>query len=300
VGLPQPVSARWRELAHRIYLYSVGSLTLGALGPHRSVCLAGWLGRSLYDINRVARARLDAALRRTYGATLSEPQRQAIARDAFANAAQFWAEIALSGRFLTPTAWPHYVRVAEPPLWADVARSARPALLVTAQLGNPAVGAFVLGETLRPVHCVVDPMSTAVLERAGWTSRRRPDVRLVPQARAARDLPPILDRGGKVIIIGDRPRLSGPAVEAPFLGRTLCAYRTVGVLAARHHARVVVWTCTRHRSRPLAFTIRCESMIDPPPGAVEQTTRRYLAALEVAIHAAPEQYRWTAPPTERA
>jgi lauroyl/myristoyl acyltransferase len=247
-----------------VYLRRIVGTAFGAAGLDRATRWGSWIARNLFDLNPPARKRIEANLLTAYGHTLSAAGRERLARAVFDNIARFWIEVIFARRLLKPGSWMQFVRVADPETWQRLAADPRPAIFVSAYFGNVAVGAYALGQIFRPVHVLIDRLELPVL--GPWQDELYAERNVRPIAReaAVRDLPRILDAGGKVMILGEHARSTGRAIEVPFLGRMRRCYTTIGVLAARHNARVVVFSTGRlpPPSPPFRFELRCHDMID--------------------------------------
>jgi lauroyl/myristoyl acyltransferase len=308
-----------------VYLRRIVGTAFGAAGIERATHWGSWIARNLFDLNPPARKRVEASLLAAYGHTLSAARQEQLARAVFDSIARFWVEALFARRLLRPDSWTRFVRVADRETWQRLAGDRRPAILVTGYFGNVAVGAYVLGRIFRPVHVLIDRVELPVLRP--WQDALYADrnVRLIAREEAVRELPRILDAGGKVMILGEHARRTGRAFEVPFLGRVRRCYPTIGILAARHNARVVIFS-TRRLSPPapaFRFEVRCHEVIDPggPVGALAdeaapsegRTSRpsgvrdprppvadparavveRCVGALERLIRESPEQYDWS-------
>lgn len=299
------------------YLRRVVGTAFAAAGIDRATAWASWIARNLFDLNPPARKRIEANLLAAYGHTLSAAGRERLARAVFDNIARFWVEALFARRLLKPGSWQRFIRVAEPETWQHLAADPRPAILVTGYFGNVAVGAYALGQILHPIHVLIDRFEVPVLREWQDELYRQRHVRPISRQDAVRELPRILDAGGKVMILGDHARPTGPAIEVPFLGGIRRCYPTIGLLAARHNARAVVFSARRLPGPPFRFELRYHDMIAPdtekvaclggrascPPGGrdarpptadpVHEITERYMAALEKIIRESPDQYDWT-------
>ncbi len=280
-----------------LYLRRVVGTAIGAAGFARATAMACRLARGVYGLAPPARQRIEANLLDAYGHALSARSREALARNVFEHIARFWVETAFAPRFLRPGSWRRFVTVAEPEVWSAAAKDGRPAILVSTYFGNVAVGAYVLGQIFRPVHVVIDRIEAPVLRQWQDDLCRQPHVRLIAREDALDALPRILNVGGRIMVLGEHIRPHGPAIEVPFLGRPRRLYRTIGILAARHNARVVVFSCEREGGgRAPRFTLRCHDRIDPAAPSADiphAVIARYAAALEGMIRDRPEQYLWT-------
>ncbi len=246
-----------------IYLRRIVATALGAAGIDRAMRWGSWIARNLFDLNPPARKRIEARLLAAYGHTLSAAAQEQLARAVFDNIARFWVEVLFARRLLKPGSWTRFIRVADPGTWQCLTADPRPAILVCGYFGNIAVGAYALGQILRPAHVLIDRLEVPVLREWQDQLYAERNVRPVAREAATRELPRILDAGGKVMIVGEHSRREGRAIGVPFLGGVRRCYPTVGVLAARHNARVVVFSVRRLPGPPFRFELRCHDTIAP-------------------------------------
>ena len=274
-----------------LYLRRVVGTAIGAAGIERAMRWGRWLARRIFELNPPPRARVVANLTAAYGEALSPEQRERLARAVFENVACFWVEVAYARRRLTPGAWRRCVRLVDDARWATLTARPGPALFVSTHFGNPAVAVYAIGQLCQPVHVVFDAFEMPLLRRWQDELYRHRNVQLISRTEAAAALPDILAAGGKIVLLGTHLRPHGRGVNISFLGRTRSFYPTIGLLAARHAAPVVVFSNTR-TATPFQFELRCEKIIEPV-GEPDEITAATVAAMERMIHAAPHQYLWT-------
>jgi lauroyl/myristoyl acyltransferase len=297
----------------------------GAIGVETATKAARLLARSVFDLNPPARRRMESNLRQALGdcphfarkeqeARSSQALRrrripakwglspspgraeaERIARAAFENVASFWVEVLFCRRRLMPGKWHRYVDVADRAAWATLGGEARPALLVTGYLGNPAVAACVLSELVPPVYVLVDPVSRMLIQASGGVDRRFRGLRFIDVRDAPRRVPEVMQAGHRLLVLAGTARRGPGGVDVPFLGHPARHPAAIARLAIRHQAEIVVFHCTRRADPAFSFELRAVDRIRPRAGEATAAivTRDYLAALERTVRANPEQYLWT-------
>ena len=118
---------------------------------------------------------------------------------------------------------------------------------------------------------------------------------LVPAERALQRLPAVLEAGGTVALVADHPA-ERRGLPVTFLGLPTTVTRTVGLLAWRYKADVVVAGIRRLR-RAFRFAIEVNDIIKYAAWAgqaepIAYITGRYLRGLEQLILRDPTQYLW--------
>jgi lauroyl/myristoyl acyltransferase len=107
-------------------------------------------------------------------------------------------------------------------------------------------------------------------------------------------LPAVLESGGAIGVVADHHD-ERRGVQARFLGLPTRAPRTVGVLAARHSADLVV--AGVRRVGVFRFKVQVAAIIKPAAwrelaDPVPAITEAYLRAIETLVWNDPTQYHW--------
>lgn len=292
-----------RETLRRAYLRRVVAPTLRIAGPRFTDRLARRAGSGLYrlapPIREIALRRATRALSSTH--TPAEIRR--IVSLSFEHAARFWAETLFVQRMIGRGTWQRFVTIegtraaATPAVSVDAMlaahRSGRGIIFTTAYFGNPAVAAAALGRWLGAIHVV------AAFDGGGgfWANdlRGMSGVHIVPRREAVQRIPVILESGGAVFVIGEHHRPRG-GVPVEWLGTSICAYPTLGLVSRATGALIAPFLCARtgafHFSMELAACLApCDDF------APYDMVRAALRSLECGIRQRPEQYLWamTAP-----
>jgi len=278
-----------------LYLRRVIGTAAGCCGPRLAGAAARWLARGVFDLSPPARHVAARRVAQAYGSRFSESQRDGLVLASFEHFASFWAEAIFARRKLAAAGWRSHVGLTRADDLRELAGGRRGVIFVTAYLGNPAVGAYVLAQLARPLYVVVDWAAQPLLRRWQVELYRQPNLVPLTRAAAAHSAERILAEGGKLFLIGEhtRPGRSGPLVS--FLGARRCFYPTVALLACRCRVPVAVVTC-RRLSHHFCFELEPAGTIEPPgphhPDPVMEVTRGYVAAMERSILQWPQQYYW--------
>lgn len=225
----------------------------------------------------------------------SEADAERIVRGMYEHTGRFWGESLFVSRHLRESSWRRFVELQERRRWEAIAETRRGCLIATSYYGHPGVLACALGQIFRPLHVVADQIGdpTAAawqheLYRARW-------VESLDRARAASELPRLLDRGAAVMIIAEAERATGRACPIRFLGRRIRAYPTLARLARSFDAPIIPAVC-RRRAATFQFDIAMNGVVEAGPTAEEADVMGdVLARIETLIAEDPGQYLWTTP-----
>jgi len=281
------------ESARHAYLRWVIAPTLRALGMRATTRLAAAIARGVCRMNtpggQLARRRIVAAVGARSIAT------DVTVEQMYEHIARFWVEVLFTRRLMRPDRWEAMFRVNGRDQLERLATDRRGCLLATGYYGSLTMGAFALGQIFRPIHVVADTAAQPGL--AAWQRdlSRIEGIRIVDRARAAREIPAVLQRGGAVLIVCEQSRRRGPGVPLRFLGADLQAYPTLERLARWYDVPVAVVTC-RREPQPTRFTLALHSTHEWRAAMNEgELTRDLLASLERAVWEEPSQYLWNVP-----
>ncbi len=313
-----------RESWRQRYLTSVVVPALRVLGPQRVDRLARFLVESRPAPNdereRILTCRIGRALgvsdapAKSESSVGSESARQiaALRQSNRLHHARFWAELpfvlaaarksSLRSCFVnadsilhqTGSVWPE---IDKPTGHAGANgdqsfRGSSGVLYASACFGNPVVAALALREMHGTLTVVADfdHFPTTKSWRRYW--KRIGGLRVIDRSRAVRELPDILGSGGAVFLLADHFRPRGAGVAVSWLGRARTAYRTAGILAARHGARVVPVAATR-TDAAMRFELWLGKVTDAAKD-VDSVVRDALSQLETRVLLAADQYHWVA------
>ncbi|MEL6741895.1 MAG: lysophospholipid acyltransferase family protein, partial [Planctomycetota bacterium] len=219
-----------------------------------------------------------------------------------------------SPRFMNGGAWYRHQTFETIFPGLDDVLDGRPAVCVTAHIGNWEMVGQSLAVLGVPVDALYRPLDLAPLDAWMREVRARTGMRLVDKFGAMRRLPAIVNGGAIPAIVADQN--AGERGEfVPFFGRLTSSYRSVAAVLLRTNATAVVGGSLREpgdrslgidaihdgsfgrRVDELAYrcqmisAIRPEDWADQPDPAF-YITARYRRELEQLIRRAPDQYFW--------
>lgn len=270
------------------------------LGPRAAYAFTGWMARLIYDSIDPLRIRSEAQARAALGTTVPADRIPQLAEDAFLHRMWNLADLYLADRYLhRGTYTRHGGEVPEPFLGRMLAaqRRGQAAILLTGYYGSFDLLPVFLGFNGIRSSAIYLPHANPSFDALRRRIRGRSGVELVPLENASR-LGDVLAAGGTIALVADH-HADRKGLPVTFLGLPTRAIRSVGLLAWRHQADVVV--AGIHRvGRQFRFEIKVEDVItcgdwaqaDDP---VVYITTRYLRAIERLILEDPTQYLWAYP-----
>ncbi len=269
-----------------------------ATGPRVAYAITALAARAMYRLLTPLRQRAEAQCRAALHDRVPPGRIPAIAAQSWVQRVWNLTDLLLADRLLHPGTYHRYGgRIPDDRRQElrDAQRRRQPTILLTAYYGS---------YDLLPLFLGFNGVTAAALYRAHRntrfdTFRRRVRARggceLVPVEQALQRLPAVLDDGGTIAIVADH-HAEHRGLPATFLGLPTLALPTVGILAVRHRADVVV-AGIRRIHRRFQFAIEVTDVIKPsrwddaadPVGVI---TDAYLAGLEQLVLRDPTQYLW--------
>ncbi len=284
------------EAVRYFYLRRVVATALGALGLEATRALAGRLACGVFDFNTAGRQRAEARLREALDGTANQRDISATVRAMYDHLARFWTEVLFAKRLLRDSSWRRFVRLDGEDVLRSMARDRRGCVLATAYYGNPAVGAYALGQIFRPLHVIVDSLAQPQLRSWQQELYSQRWIKPIDRRSAAQALPAVLGSGGAVMMIGEHQRPRGRAVSTRFLGRTMNCYPTLGRLARWFDVPIGVFTCRRRGDDAFSFTLNLHATLEHhAAGSDDALVDQVMAALQQSVMTCPEQYHWAMP-----
>lgn len=267
-------------------------------GPRAAYAVSGLLGRWLYRLLTPVRVRSEAQCWAALGGRIAATDVRRVAEQAFVHRIWNLTDLWLAGRLLHPGTYERYGgRIPEPHLQnlLDVQRRGQPAILVSAYYGPFDLLPIFLGYNGVRAGVVYQPHANAAFDAQRRQIRARSGCELIPVNQAVERLPQILEHGGTVAIVADH-HVERRGVPITFLGLPTQAVRTVGLLAWRYSADVVVAGIRRLRD-VFQFEIDVVDVYKAPAWAghtdpVRYITERYARGLEALVLRDPTQYLW--------
>ncbi len=291
-----PALVRAALWASNVYRRLLG-VALGVAGPRVAYAFTGLLARWLYRSLEPFRLRSEAQCRAALGGRVPAERIPEIAERSFVHRIWNLTDLMLADRLLHPRTCHRYGgRLPEEPLAALLAaqRRRQPIILLTGYYGPFDLLPMFLGFNGVRAGVVYRPHGNAAFDAYRKRIRGRGGCEMIPVDQAAGRLGDILHAGGTVAIVADHHAERGLPVT--FLGLPTKAWRTVGLLAWRYEADLVVAGIRRVRERfqfeiVLTDTVKHEEW-QREPEPVAYLTHRYLGGLERIILDDPTQYIW--------
>lgn len=273
----------------------------GIVGPRAAYFVTGHLARLLYALLTPIRERAEAQCAAALGRHVAAERIPHIARQSFVHRVWNLTDLFLADRLLHPRTYERYGgRIPEPHLtrMLGAQRRGRATILLTAYYGPFDLLPVFMGFNGIRSGAVYRPHDNPVFDAYRRRIRSRGGCELVTVDKAAHRFSEILDGGGSVAIIADHHAERGGMAET-FLGLPTKAIRSVGLLAWRYDADVVV-AGIRRVDRSFHFQVIVNDVLyardwrgkeDP----VAFITDFYLRSLERLILSDPTQYLWAHP-----
>ncbi len=283
--------------AIRTGLVGVNALPLPAM-----LNLARTLGRTYGGLG-VNRKRVDKAIDRLAIALpeYDEQQRADLVMRSYEHLAMLAVELAVLARYLTEDAWSDYIELGTLDRVIRPLLDERPSLLLTAHCGNWEVLGYTMALLGFRMHAVYRPLDLRPADRWLRHTRSRRGLELVDKFGAMYQLPRLLAQNESVAFVADQ-NAGQRGLHVPFLGRLASSYKSIGLMAIQHRARIIVGCAQRQCPEPgkpasMNYKIEIEDRIDPEdwesqPDPLFYVTARYRRAIEQSVRRAPEQYLW--------
>lgn len=268
------------------------------IGPRRAYRITGWGALLMYRLLDPLRARSEAQCRAALHAQVPAEDVPRIAAQSFVNRARNLTDLMLASYRLRANTYERYGgRIPEPYLGAllEAQRHRQPTILLTAYYGSFDLLPIFLGYNGIRAAVVYLPHSNAGFDAYRRSIRSQSGCEMVPVENGARRLEQVLSEGGTVAIIADH-HVEDRGMPVTFLGLPTKALRSVGLLAWRYEADVVV-AAIRRLDDTFRFQIVVADVMSHKESASQDDpvafiTNRYLRAMERVILADPTQYLW--------
>lgn len=271
------------------------------LGPRAAYAITGLLARALYGLVEPLRTRSEAHCRAALAGRVPEADIPRIAETAFVHRVWNLADLFLADRLLHKGTYARFGgRLDEPWLsrMLNAQQRGQPVILLSGYYGSFDLLPMLLGFNGIRAGVVYLPHENAAFDAYRRQVRARSGCKMIPVREATARLPAILGAGGSVALIADH-HAGGRGVPSTFLGLPTRTIRSVGLLAWRYHADVVV-AGIRRIGNAFRFRIIVQDVIEAgkwadQPDPVTYITERYLRGLEAIVLQDPSQYLWAYP-----
>ncbi len=253
------------------------------------------LGDLLFRFDRRHRERAMQHLRLSFP-DWTERRYRRVARDSMRNITYLGVEFLFTTRLLTPSTWRRHVR------FGDLSEALRLQLerrtgviLLTAHFGNWEIAGYTMAALGFPSVSVARRLDNPHLDRYVFQVREAAGQRIVDKKGAMKDVPEVLDAHGSVGFVADQDAgRKGAFVD--FFGRKASTYKSIGLMAMRYGAPIIVGYGKRLEER-FEFEIGVQRIIHPSEWAHRDDpllwiTQEYTRAVEDLVRSAPAQYLW--------
>ena len=299
-----PLSRAQSMLIQPAMYTALRSLLVGvhALPLPTMLRLSQSLGRS-FGGAKMNRKRVGRAIDRLGVAMpeLSIEQRTRLVQQSYEHLAMLAVELAVLPRYLTEDAWSDYIELGELDRVIRPLIDERPSLLLTAHCGNWEVLGYTMALLGFRMHAIYRPLDLRPADRWLRQTRSRRGLELLDKFGAMHNLPGLLERGESVAFVADQ-NAGQRGLQVPFFGRLASSYKSIGLMAIQHRARIIVGSARRLSTDPgarvnMKYRIEIQDRIDPEdwesqPDPLFYITARYRRAIEQSVRSAPEQYLW--------
>jgi len=284
----------WCNNLHRRLLTALFAI----IGPRSAYWITRWGARTLYSLVDVLRERSEVQCRAALAGRVPEEDVPHIARQSFVSRAWNLTDLMLATRRLRAGTYCELGgRIEEPYLDRLLAaqRTGKPAILVTAYYGPYDLLPAFLGYNGVRATIVYLPHRNAGYDRFRQRIRGQSGCQSISVSEAGPRIGQLLGQGQTVALVADH-FVQHRGMPVTFLGLKTKALRSVGLLAWRYGADVVVAGIRRiderfHFKIVVADVVEREE-IAAHADAVAMVTDRYLRALEQLILGDPTQYMW--------
>jgi len=255
-------------------------------------------GGARFNRTRVERAvdRLEVAM-----PEMCRDQRAELVLQSYEHLAMLAIELVVMPRYLTEDAWTDYVEVGPLDRIIRPLIEESPTLLLTAHCGNWETLGYTMALLGFRMHVLYRPLDLRPANAWLRQTRSRRGLELVDKFGAMNRLPGLLETGESIGFVADQ-NAGDRGMQVPYFGRLASTYKSIGLMAIQHRAKIIVGNARRLATNPneavkLKYRIEVYDRIDPEdwesqPDPLFYITARYRRALEQSVRKAPEQYLW--------
>lgn len=284
----------WLGNLHRRVLASVFVI----IGPIIAYRITGWGARLIYHLLAPLKQRSEAHCRAALQDKIPSENISKIAAQSFVNRARNLTDLMLASQLVRANNYQIFGGLIPEPHRTELLagqRRGQPTILVSAYYGSFDMLPVFLGYNGVRAAVVYLPHNNAGFDAYRRRVRGQSGCEMVPVENAAARLGQVLGEGGTVAILADHHVESG-GMPVTFLGLPTNASRSVGLLAWRYEANVVVAAIRRVNARFQFQTIVADVIYNTEAAGqddrVSYVIERQLRALERVIIEDPTHYLW--------
>ena len=286
---------RWRDgLDYLVYLgVRLIICVLQALPERGCYAFAGALTWVAVDLFRIRRGVVEENLAHAFP-NKSVAEREQIHREMWQHFGLLICEIAQAGRRIHETNWRDHVRLGNArPLVRLMLRS-DPLIAVTGHFGNFEMCGYLAGLLGFPTYTVARPLDNRYLHDFLISFRQSTGQFILPTKGSAPDAQRIMDRGGKLALLGDH--YAGPkGCWVDYFGRPASCHKSIALLSLASECPLMV-IHTKRTTGFLQFEMTMAGCHDPQLDSkgetVPELTQWYTQQIEQIVQDAPGQYWW--------
>ncbi|MGV6813659.1 MAG: lysophospholipid acyltransferase family protein [Phycisphaerales bacterium] len=232
---------------------------------------------------------------------LVRDERYELVLQSYEHLAMLAVELAVMPRYLTEDAWTDYVELGPLDTVIRPLIEEAPTLLLTGHCGNWETLGYTMALLGFRMHVLYRPLDLRPADAWLRQTRSRRGLELVDKFGAMHKLPELLSAGESVGVVADQ-NAGDRGLQVPFFGRLASSYKSIGLMAIKNRAKIIVGHARRLPTKPneetkLKYRIEIDDRIDPEdwesqPDPLFYITARYRRAIEHSVRTAPEQYLW--------
>jgi KDO2-lipid IV(A) lauroyltransferase len=199
------------------------------------------------------------------------------------------------GRSIRPSTWHRHLDFERARDAIPVLTSDRPALLLTGHCGNWELLGYGMSVVGYPMAALARPLDNPLLNKWILGIREAWGLKVLTKWGATPVMQDILEHGGRLGFIADQ-NAGDQGIFVPFFGRLASAYKSIGLLAMRYDAPIIV-AMARRRGMRLDYEFVLGDIIEPEDWKEHEdplyyVTARYTRGIERLVAECPEQYLW--------
>ncbi len=253
------------------------------------------MGDIIYFFDRRHRHRAAEHLRRSFP-EWDEKKIQRVARESMREMTYLGIEVLFTPRLITPYRWQRHVRLAnmEETLRLLIERPSG-VIFITGHFGNWEVVGYTMATLGFPTVSVARPLDNEYVNEYIMGVRERTGQSILYKKGASRSVDELLEDRGALSFIADQDA-GRKGVFVDFFHRPASTYKSIGLLAMRHRAPIIVGY-GRRLGEDYRFEIGIEGIIypeqwDDKDDPLKWITQQYTSSLENIIRRSPGQYLW--------
>lgn len=272
------------------------ALVIGCFSVEANLRTARLMGGIWWLLMKRHRDRAMDNLRPALGDRYSEAQLRRLARRSFEHFAQLYlVEMVMTPRLINEWSWARYVSLHDLGPAMRELLSDRGVIMLTAHFGNYELLGYAITRLGLPLNAVMRPLDNPLVNEFIMSSREAGGVRLLYKKGVTESADEIIESGGTLCFISDQDA-GRKGIFADFFGRPASWYKSIGLLAMRHRAPLVVGYALREKPG-FHYGIIVERIIQPHEwddrdDPLLWITQTFAHALEAGIRRRPEQYLW--------